>query len=258
MATPSHDEAIRDFINLVSRTRELTPDLPRSVFPVMTPNDVERVSLGEAMMIPILCSLMSTVTELKTQVSTLQSALTALDAHTRSLPSAATIQEVVSESATVPLSASVLDLSHRVAGIPTAQTHAGPSFPNRPPNVTAQVAQPQPPRPPRLNKQNSAQAPPSMDSDIPRLDPSSKIFYGNLRAYATKFPNSWEAEAFTAGKYPPSRYSHRATKTSLFPLLLLTNTLQWDRTRRQLPAGRAQAGKEKESLPPVTPTKSRP
>ena len=203
MATPSHDEAIRAFINLVSRTQELTPELPRSVFPLMTPSDIERVSLGEATMIPILCSLMSTVTELKTQVSTLQSALTALDAHTRSLPSATTIQGVVSESATVPLSASVRDLSQRVAGIPTAQAPAGPSSSNRPPNAMAQVAQPQPPYPPRQNKPSSAQAPPPMDPDIPRFAPTNKVFYGNPQAYTGKFPNSWEAEAFRAGKYPP-------------------------------------------------------
>ena len=203
MASPAHDEAIRAFINLVSHTGKLTPDLPRSVFPVMVLADVERISLGEATMIPILCSLFSTVTELKTQVSTLESALTALDAHTRSLPSAATIQGVVSESATAPISASIRDLSHRVAGIPTVQASSSASLPNRPPNMTTQIAQPQPPHPSRQNKPSSAQTPQQMDPDIPRFDPASKTFYGNPQAYATKFSNSWEAEAYRAGKYPP-------------------------------------------------------
>ena len=139
MAALFHDEAIRAFINLVSRTRELTPDLPRSVFPVMAPGDVERISLEEATIIPILCSLLSIIMELKTQVSTLQSTLMAHDGHTRSVPSGATIQVVVSESATVPLAASVHDLSHRVAGVPGAQASSSALPTGRPGNVTAQA-----------------------------------------------------------------------------------------------------------------------
>ena len=46
--------------------------------------------------------------------------------------------------------------------------------------------------------------PPSqgMDPDVPRYDPFSKSFYGNPEAYAAKFPDSWEANAFREGKYP--------------------------------------------------------
>ena len=128
---------------------------------------------------------MSSVTELKTQVSVLQITLGALDTHTCSLPSAATIHGVVSESATAPLAVSVRDLSHRVAGIPTALASTNTPNLNRHRNVTVQAAQPTPPHASRENKPNSAHNPPALDPDVPRFDPSSTVFYSNPHAYAT-------------------------------------------------------------------------
>ena len=42
----------------------------------------------------------------------------------------------------------------------------------------------------------------SFDPDIPRYDPDTRAFYCEPRAYADKFPDSWEANAFREGKYP--------------------------------------------------------
>ena len=42
----------------------------------------------------------------------------------------------------------------------------------------------------------------SFDPDIPRYDPDTRSFYGDPRASADKFSDSWEANAFREGKYP--------------------------------------------------------
>lgn len=40
-----------------------------------------------------------------------------------------------------------------------------------------------------------------------RYDPDRPVFYGNHRAYADKFPDSWKANTFREGKYPdPSSF----------------------------------------------------
>ena len=49
----------------------------------------------------------------------------------------------------------------------------------------------------------SPHAPPSsFDPDTPRYDADTRTFYGDPRAYADRFPDSWEANAFREGKYP--------------------------------------------------------
>ena len=42
----------------------------------------------------------------------------------------------------------------------------------------------------------------AFNPDIPRYDPDTRSFNGNPRAYAAKFPDLWEANAFREGKYP--------------------------------------------------------
>ena len=86
MATPSKDEMVKAFIDLVSTTRERSSNLPNDLFPVINATDIVRISLGEATMIPLLCSLLSSVHELRTEVSVLRSGLEALDVHTRVRP----------------------------------------------------------------------------------------------------------------------------------------------------------------------------
>jgi len=42
----------------------------------------------------------------------------------------------------------------------------------------------------------------SFDPHIPSYDPETRCFYSYPRAYAERFPNSWEANGFREGKYP--------------------------------------------------------
>ena len=116
MASPTKDEMVKAFIDLVSRTRGHTPDLPSNLFPIMNEADIERISLSEVTMIPLLCTLLAYVHDLRTEVSVLRSGLEALDTHIRVLPTFSQLQEVVGEKVTAPLSSSLRDLSHRVAG----------------------------------------------------------------------------------------------------------------------------------------------
>ena len=121
MAAPTKDEMVKAFIDLVSGTRERSANLPDDLFPVINATDIKRISLGEATMIPLLCSLLSSVHELRTEVSVLRSGLEALDVHTRVLSTISQLQEVVGDRVTAPLTSSLRDLSHRVAGSAPAQ-----------------------------------------------------------------------------------------------------------------------------------------
>ena len=199
MAPPSKDEMVKAFIDLVSDTRDRTSNLPNDLFPVINTADIERISLGEATMIPLLCTLLASVHELRSEVSVLRTGLEALDTHTRVLPTISQLQEVVGDKVTAPLASTLRDLSHRVAGSAPAQTQTQKQPLSRPP---ASQAPPTQPAPTRQTLPNPAQST-GMDLDIPRYDTSTKIFYGNPEAYANKFPTSWEANAFREGKYPP-------------------------------------------------------
>ena len=56
--------------------------------------------------------------------------------------------------------------------------------------------------PPKASNNNT-----SFDPDIPRYDPVRRVFYGDPRAYADKFPDLWEANVFRDGTYPnPSSF----------------------------------------------------
>jgi len=64
-----------------------------------------------------------------------------------------------------------------------------------------------PPPPPQVRTKTCApppnrSTPSSFDPDIPRYDLDTRSFYGNPRAYAEKFPDSWEANAFREVTYP--------------------------------------------------------
>jgi len=96
-------------------------------------------------------------------------------------------------------------LGHQVP--PTGAT-TRPALPSVRPHIppTAATTRPTPLPAPRKAK---FRAPPpsrasfsSFDPDIPRYDPDTRAFYGDPRAYADHFPDSWEANAFREGKYP--------------------------------------------------------
>ena len=202
MAAPSRGEATQAFINLVSRAQRLTPDLPTTMLPVLSADDIERISLVEATMVPILSTLLLAVNDMRTEIAVLHSSIEALDTHTRTLLKTTQVQGAVQDGATKLLSHAIRDLSHRMAGaMPTQLALAstcqssGRSEHAAPPGGVQQS------RPPPLNTNQPKQG---MDPDIPRYDPAAKILYGNPEAYANMFPNPWEARAFKEGNYPPT------------------------------------------------------
>ena len=199
MAVPTKDEMVKAFIDLVSSTRERTSGLPNDLFPVINAADIERISLGEETMIPLLCTLLASVHELRSEVAVLRTGLEALDTHTRVLPTISQFQEVVGDRVTALLASTLRDLSHRVAGSAPTQAQTRSEPPGRPTHLQVPPTQPAPPR----QTLPSPAQPASMDLDIPRYDTTTKTFYGNPEGYANKFPTSWEANAFREGKYPP-------------------------------------------------------
>jgi len=100
-----------------------------------------------------------------------------------------------------PMNDSLGDLSQRVSTAP--HVPSAPPLPSIPPTgvVTRPAAPPPIPRahapPPKVSSNSTGFYP-----DIPRYDPVRHVFYRNPRAYADKFPDSWEANEFRDGKYP--------------------------------------------------------
>ena len=73
MAAPTQGGATQTFINLLTRARQPTPDLPTTMLPVLAGSDIDKISLGAATMVAILCTLLPTVTEMRSKISVLHS-----------------------------------------------------------------------------------------------------------------------------------------------------------------------------------------
>jgi len=116
-----------------------------------------------------------------------------------------------------PIKAAIRDLSLRVAAHPPQPPASAPTRPpvprtgaitrqapahTRPPIPSTGVTTQPPPRPKARTLPPSKGPSSSFDPDIPRYDVGTRSVYGDLRAYAEKFPDSWEANAFREGKYP--------------------------------------------------------
>ena len=200
MDAPTRGEATQALIDLVTRARQLTPDLLTTMRPVLSASDIERIFLAEATIVHILCILLLTVTDMRSQISGLHLSFETLDTHTHALPTTAQILGAVQEGATLPLSNSLHDLSHRMAGwvlshptLMMSPQSAGRST-HVPPPRSAQHPRPHLPQPIQLNQ--------GMDPDVPRYDLATKTFYGNPKAYPAKVPVSWKAKIFKEGRYP--------------------------------------------------------
>ena len=110
MAPPTNDAMVKAFINLISHTWEHTPNLPCCLFPIINEADIERISLGEVTLIPLLFTRLASLHDLRTEVSILRTGLDALDTHTRVLSTISELQEVVSDKVTAPLLSMLHDL----------------------------------------------------------------------------------------------------------------------------------------------------
>jgi len=203
--------------HLVSLFHQTAADLglPAADFPPIIPANISTLSIGEQMLLPLLCtSLQSSVhiatalENLSTEIHDLSSPVANLD-FSRQPPNLA------------PLQASLRDIASRLPSVAQA------SFPPQHPGVTQQVTHPTTgsrptptsntnPAPQEKGKERAPPAPPApppntvwpspaADPDLPRYDMSTSppTLYGNPEAFAKKYPHTWEAEEFAKVTYPP-------------------------------------------------------
>jgi len=187
---------IRDFVRETRQRLNFTS----TQLPILDDTQLSELSDGETILLPLCCSALNALASMTSQLDTITTQLGTIQGIVSTLPTTAALDCKLS-----PLQASLRDLSQRVSAAPHAQAPA-PTRPSVPPTGTTTHPMPPPP-PPQVRTKTSApppnrSTPSSFDPDLPRYDPDTRSFYGNPRAYAEKFPDSWEANAFREGKYP--------------------------------------------------------
>jgi len=196
-SSPELDEThlyIRDFVRETRQRLHFTS----TQLPILDDNQLSGLSDGETILLPLCCSALNALASMTRQLDTVTTQLGNILAVVATLPTFPAL-----EGALAPINASLRDLSQRVSAAPHPQAPL-PTRPAVPPTGVTTHPVPPPPqvrtrvRAPPLNKST----PSSFDPDIPRYDPDTRSFYGNPRAYADKFPDSWEANTFREGKYP--------------------------------------------------------
>ena len=197
---------IRDFVRETRQKLNFT-----SVqLPILDDHQLSGLSDGETILVPLSCSALNALASMARQLDTITTQLGNIQQAVHTMPTWTAL-----EGTLTPINAAIRDQSHRVAAPPPqapaptrppvpptsatsrqAPTHTRPPFP---PTGTTTLPPPKP----------KARAPPptkgpssSFDPDKPRYDVDTRSFYGDPRAYADKFPDSWEAIAFCEGKYP--------------------------------------------------------
>ena len=197
---------IRDFVRETRQRLNFTSVQLR----ILDDHQVSALSDGETILIPLSCSTLNALASMTHQLDTITTQLGNIQSAVHTLPTWPALQGVLE-----PINAAIRDLSHRVTA-PPPQAPAPTRPPIPPTNVTTHQASASTrpsippsgaptlplPRPkakaPPPNKSSSS----SFDPDIPRYDVGTRSFYGEPRAYAVKFPDSWEANAFREGRYP--------------------------------------------------------
>jgi len=203
--------------HLVSLFHPPTADLglPAAGFPPITPANISTLSIGEQMLLPLLCTSLEASVHITTALETLSTEIHDLSSHVANLDFSPQPPNLA------PLQASLWDIASRC---PSA---AQASFPPERPSVQQQATHPSAgscstptsntnPARQEKGKERAHQAPappppntvwpsPSPDPDLPRYDRSTSplIMYGNPEAFAKKYPHTWEGEEFAKGKYPP-------------------------------------------------------
>jgi len=185
---------IRDFVRETRQRLHFTS----TQLPILDDTQLSELSDGETILLPLCCSALNALASMTRQLDTITTQLGNIQSMVAILPTFPAL-----DGALAPINASLCDLSQRVSAAPHQQAPA-PIRPSVPPTSTTTIPMPPPPQArPRVRAppQNKS-TPSSFDPDIPRYDPDTRSFYGNPRAYADKFPDSWEANAFREGKYP--------------------------------------------------------
>ena len=203
---------IRDFVR---ETRQRL-NFSSIQLPILDDHHRAELSDGETILVPLSCSALNALASMTRQLNTITTQLGTIRSIVATLPTFTAL-----DSRLAPINAFLSDLSHTVSAAPPPQAPA-PSRPPVPPTRATTYPAPAPTRPPippvsatarptpfpaqpraKSDAQPSNKTPPSsFDPDIPRDAPTTRAFYGDLRAWADKFPHSWEANAFHEGKYP--------------------------------------------------------
>jgi len=196
-STPDLSEThlyIRDFVRETRQRLHFTA----AQLPILDDAQLADLSDGEILLLPLCCSALNALASMTHQMDTITTQLGNIQAVVATLPTFPAL-----ESAIAPINASLRDLSQRVSAAPPYQPPASARPPVPPTGATTRTL------PPPAQSRATAHPPPqnrpapsSLDPDIPRYHPDTRAFYGNPRAYAEKFPDSWEANAFREGKYP--------------------------------------------------------
>jgi len=203
--------------HLVSLFHQTAADLglPAAGFPPITPANISTLSIGEQMLLPLLCTTLQSRVHIATALESLSTEIHDLSSQVANLDFSPQPPNLA------PLQASLRDIASRLPS--TAQTSFPPQRPSVPQQAThpptgsrptptgstnpsrqekgKERAPPAPPPPPP----NTVWPSPSADPDLPRYEMSTspRTLYGNPEAFAKKYPHTWEAEEFAKGKYPP-------------------------------------------------------
>jgi len=197
---------IRDFVRETRQRLNFT-----SVqLPILDDHQLSGLSDGEMILVPLSCSTLNALASMTRQLDTITTQLGNIQQAVHAMPTWTALEGVLT-----PINAAIRDLSHR--GAASSPQPLAPTRPPVPPTAaTTRQTLPPPTRPPvpptgattLPPTRPKARAPPpakgsssSFDPDIPRYDVGTQSFYGDPRAYADKFPDSWEANAFREGKY---------------------------------------------------------
>jgi len=203
--------------HLVSLFHQTAADLGLSAagFPPITPANISTLSIGEQMLLPLLCTSLQSSVHIATALESLSTEIHDLSSQVANLDFSPQPPNLA------PLQASLRDIASRLPS--TAQTSFPPQRPSAPQQAThpptgsrptptsgtnpsrqekgKERAPPAPPPPPA----NTVWPSPSAEPDLPRYDISTSppTLYGNPEAFAKKYPHTWVGEEFAKGKYPP-------------------------------------------------------
>jgi len=202
---------------LVSLFNQTATDLglPAAGFPPITHANISTLSIGEQMLLPLLCTSLQLSVDIATALEALSTEIHDLSSQVANLNFSPQPPNLA------PRQASLRDIASRIPSAaqasfppqrPSAQqqaTHPSAGSRSTPTNNTNPARQEKgkerahpaaPPPPP-----NTVWPSPSADADLPRYDMSISppTLYSNPEAFAKKYPHTWEAEEFTKGKYLP-------------------------------------------------------
>jgi len=197
---------IRDFIRETRQRLNFTA----VQLPILDDHQLSGRSDGETILVPLSCSALNALASMTRQLDTITTQLGNIQQAVHTMPTWTALQGTLE-----PINAAIRDLSHRVtAPTPHAPAPTRPPIPPTDANTRQAPTHTRPPVPPSgattlpPPKPRTRVPPPSKgsssscDPDIPRYDVDTRSFYGDPRAYAAKFPDSWEANGFQEGKYP--------------------------------------------------------